>query len=189
LVRRALVIGISTGGPAALSEIVPRFPASFPAPILIVQHMPAMFTRLLAERLQSRSKLQVREAKDGDLVAPGRILIAPGDHHMRVKQLGNKMVTTLDQGAPENSCRPAADVLFRSASEVWGGAVVAAILTGMGQDGMKGTKALAELGAFVVAQDEASSVVWGMPGAVVGAGLAHVVAPLDTIVQEICKQF
>ena len=189
MLRRALVIGISTGGPAALSEIIPRFPASFPAPVLIVQHMPAMFTRLLAERLQLRSNLAVKEAQNGDLVTPGRILIAPGNLHLRVKNSGNRIVAALDQGPPENSCRPAADVLFRSAAEIWGGAVVAAILTGMGQDGLKGAKVLTELGAYVVAQDEASSVVWGMPGAVVGAGLAHSVASLDTIVAEICKQF
>lgn len=189
LVRRALVIGISTGGPAALSEIVPLFPADFSAPVLIVQHMPPMFTRLLAERLQTKSSLEVREAQENDAVMPGRILIAPGDRHLRVKNVGGKVVAALDQGPPENSCRPAADVLFRSAAEVWGGAVVAAILTGMGQDGLKGIKALADLGAYVVAQDEASSVVWGMPGAVVGAGLAHSVVSLGKIVEEIRKQF
>ena len=189
LARRALVIGISTGGPAALSEIVPRFPADFPAPVLIVQHMPAMFTRLLAERLQSRARLQVSEAQEGDQVMPGRILIAPGDRHLRVKTSGAKIVATLDQGPPENSCRPAADVLFRAAAGVWGGGVVAAVLTGMGQDGLKGAQVLAELGAHVVAQDQASSVVWGMPGAVVGAGLAHSVVGLDDMVDEICKQF
>jgi two-component system, chemotaxis family, protein-glutamate methylesterase/glutaminase len=189
LSRRALVIGISTGGPAALSEIIPKIPAAFPAPILIVQHMPAMFTRLLAERLQTRSKLQVREAQESDEVIPGRILIAPGDRHLRVKSIGGKIVAALDQGAPENSCRPAADVLFRSAAEIWGGGVVAALLTGMGQDGLKGTKVLFDLGAYVVAQDEASSVVWGMPGAVVGAGFAHSVVALNSIVEEICKQF
>ncbi len=189
LARRALVIGISTGGPAALSEIVPLFPANFPAPVLIVQHMPPMFTRLLAERLQTKASLEVREAQENDAVMPGRILIAPGDRHLRVKNVGGKIVAALDQGPPENSCRPAADVLFRSAAEAWGGAVVAAILTGMGQDGLKGIKTLSDLGAYVVAQDEASSVVWGMPGAVVGAGLAHSVVSLGKIVEEIRKQF
>lgn len=189
LVRRALVIGISTGGPMALGEIIPMFPANFSVPVLIVQHMPPMFTRLLAERLQTRSRLEVREAQQNDAVVAGRILIAPGDRHLRVRNAGGKIIATLDEGPPENSCRPAADVLFRSAAEVWGGAVVAAVLTGMGQDGLKGTRALAELGAYVVAQDEASSVVWGMPGAVVGAGLAHSVVSLDKIVEEIRKQF
>ena len=189
LARRALVIGISTGGPMALGEIIPMFPANFPAPVLIVQHMPPMFTRLLAERLQTKSNLEVREAQENDAVVPGRILIAPGGQHLRVKSKGGKVVATLDQEPPENSCRPAADVLFRSAAEVWGGAVVAAVLTGMGQDGLRGTRALAELGAYVVAQDEASSVIWGMPGAVVGAGLAHAVVSLDKIVEEIRKQF
>ncbi|MCC6537697.1 MAG: chemotaxis response regulator protein-glutamate methylesterase [Bryobacterales bacterium] len=189
LARRALVIGISTGGPAALSEIVPMFPSNFSAPILIVQHMPAMFTRLLAERLQTRTQLRVREAQRDDLVSPGQILIAPGDYHMRLQSQAGKVKVVLDQGPPENSCRPAADVLFRSAAEVWGGAVVAAVLTGMGQDGLKGVKTLSALGAYVIAQDEASSVVWGMPGAVATAGLAHSVVSLDKIVGEICKQF
>jgi two-component system, chemotaxis family, protein-glutamate methylesterase/glutaminase len=148
-----------------------------------------MFTRLLAERLQTRASMEVREAQENDAVVPGRILIAPGDRHLRVKSVGGKIVAALDQGPPENSCRPAVDVLFRSAAEVWGGAVVAAILTGMGQDGLKGIKALSDLGAYVVAQDEASSVVWGMPGAVVGAGLAHSVVSLGKIVEEIRKQF
>lgn len=189
LTRRALVLGISTGGPAALSEIVPMFPPTFSAPILIVQHMPAMFTRLLAERLQTRTKLRVREAQRNDPVLPGQILIAPGDYHMRLQSEAGKVKVVLDQGPAENSCRPAADVLFRSAAEVWGGAVVAAVLTGMGQDGLKGVKTLAALGAYVIAQDEQSSVVWGMPGAVATAGLAHAVVGLDKIVGEICKQF
>lgn len=190
LTRRALVVGISTGGPAALSEIVPHFPATFPAPILIVQHMPAVFTRLLAERLRQVSQLEVKEAQEGDAVMAGRILIAPGDRHLRVRKMpGGKVVAALDHGPAENACRPAADVLFRSAAEVWGGGVVAAILTGMGHDGLKGIQTLADLGAYVVAQDEASSVVWGMPGAVVSAGLAHSVVGLDGIVGEISKQF
>jgi two-component system chemotaxis response regulator CheB len=189
LTRRALVVGISTGGPAALSEIIPHFPANFPAPVLIVQHMPAVFTRLLAERLCLISQLEVREAQDGDIVAPGRILIAPGDRHLRVKKRGGTVVAALDHGPAENACRPAADVLFRSAADVWGGGVVAAILTGMGHDGLQGIRTLSDLGAYVVAQDEASSVVWGMPGAVVGAGLAHSVVSLGNIVDEIAKQF
>lgn len=190
LVRRALTIGISTGGPAALSEIIPQFPPTFSAPILIVQHMPPMFTKLLADRLQSRTKLQVHEASQDQAVLPGHIYIAPGDFHMRVATTGaNQIRIKLDKGPQENSCRPAADVLFRSAGEVWGGGLVAAILTGMGQDGLKGIQTLSQLGAFVVAQDEASSVVWGMPGAVVAAGLANSVVGLDRIVAEIRKQF
>ncbi len=189
LMRRAVVIGISTGGPAALAEIVPLFPPNMSVPILIVQHMPAMFTRLLAERLQTRTKLRVREAQRDDAVVAGQILIAPGDYHMRLRAEGSRVKIVLDQGPPENSCCPAADVLFRSAAEIWGGSVVAAVLTGMGQDGLKGVKTLSSLGAYVIAQDEQSSVVWGMPGAIATAGLAHAVVSLDKVVGEICKQF
>jgi two-component system chemotaxis response regulator CheB len=189
LARRALVIGVSTGGPAALTEVLPLFPASFPVPVLVVQHMPAMFTRLLAERLQLCSRLEVKEAQEGDPVVPGRVLIAPGNQHLRVRNKSGKIVASLDRGPAENECRPAVDVLFRSTAEIWGGAVVVAIMTGMGQDGLKGTRMLAELGAYVVAQDEATSVVWGMPGAVVTAGLAHSVVGLGKIADEICKQF
>lgn len=189
LARRAVVIGISTGGPAALSDIIPQFPPDFPAPILIVQHMPAMFTKLLADRLQTRTKLSVREASQDDAVLPGRILIAPGDFHMSVVKSANQIKVKLEKGPPENSCRPAVDVLFRSAAEVWGGGLVVAVLTGMGQDGLRGTKVLAPLGAYVIAQDEPSSVVWGMPGAIATAGLANAVVSLDRIVAEIRKQF
>ena len=188
LKRKILAIGVSTGGPNALSTLIPEFPADFPLPILIVQHMPPLFTRLLAERLQASTPLRVEEAAEGCTVCAGKILIAPGDYHMTVRNGGPQTVIALDQSAPENSCRPAVDVLFRSVAEVYGGAVVSAILTGMGQDGMRGTEALKAKGAYVIAQDEESSVVWGMPGAVVGAGLADRVAPLSRIVPEILTQ-
>ena len=187
LKRKVVAIGVSTGGPNALSTIIPEFPADFPLPILIVQHMPPLFTRLLAERLQASTPLHVEEATEGSAVTAGKILIAPGDYHMQVRNGGAQTVVTLDQSPPENSCRPAVDVLFRSVAEVYGGAAVSAILTGMGQDGLRGTEALKAKGAYVIAQDEASSVVWGMPGAVVGAGLADRVAPLSTIVPEILR--
>ncbi len=186
--RQAVVLGISTGGPTALAELIPMLPKDFRLPILIVQHMPPMFTRLLAERLQASCKLQVREATDGMPVAPGSILIAPGDHHMRVVRKGTSIVAALDQGPHENSCRPAADVLFRSAAEMYGGGCIAAVLTGMGQDGLRGTEVLRAKGAYVIAQDEQTSVVWGMPGFVVRAGLADAVLPLKAIVPEILKQ-
>jgi two-component system chemotaxis response regulator CheB len=188
LKRKVLAIGVSTGGPTALSKIIPEFPADFPLPILIVQHMPPLFTRLLAERLQSATRLEVEEAAEGSVVAAGKILIAPGDYHMQVRNGGAQTVITLDQSPPENSCRPAVDVLFRSVANVYGGSAVSAILTGMGQDGLRGIEALKAKGAYVIAQDEESSVVWGMPGAVVGAGLADCVAPLSTIVPEILHQ-
>lgn len=185
---KVLVIGVSTGGPAALGEIMPRFGAGFPLPILIVQHMPPMFTRLLAERLQASSKLKIEEAAQGARVEAGKVLIAAGDYHLRVRKEGELVRACLDQSTPENSCRPAVDVLFRSVSEVYGGAVLAVVLTGMGQDGMRGVQSLKALGAYVIAQDQASSVVWGMPGAVVGAGLADCVTPLDGVVPEILRQ-
>jgi two-component system chemotaxis response regulator CheB len=185
---RVVAIGVSTGGPTALGEIMPTFPADFPLPILIVQHMPPVFTRLLAERLQMTSKLKVEEAAEGSVVEPGKVLIAPGNYHMRVHKHGLINAVKLDQEPPENSCRPAVDVLFRSVEEVYGGAVISVILTGMGYDGMRGAEVLRAKGAYVIAQDEASSVVWGMPGGVVGAGLADSVVPLNQVVPEILKR-
>jgi two-component system chemotaxis response regulator CheB len=181
-------IGVSTGGPTALGAIVPTIPADFPLPILIVQHMPPMFTRLLAERLQASTKLKVEEAAEGALVEPGKILIAPGDYHMRVRKTGLKTIVTLDQEPPENSCRPAVDVLFRSVEETYGGAAISVVLTGMGYDGLRGVEVLKAHGAYVIAQDEASSVVWGMPGAVATAGLADAVLPLGGIVPELVNR-
>lgn len=185
---RAVAIGVSTGGPAALTALLPTLPESFPLPILVVQHMPPLFTRLLAERLNSICALNVAEAQDGDRVQPGRILIAPGDFHMKVIAGDAGPVVHLDQSAPQNSCRPAVDVLFTSISEVYGGAVLPVILTGMGQDGLRGSRILKAQGAALLAQDEASSVVWGMPGAVVNAGLASEVVPLDRMGNAILKR-
>lgn len=184
---QVVAIGVSTGGPNALSVVMPMFPADFPLPILIVQHMPPLFTRFLAERLSALSRLRVEEAAEGSLVQPGKVLVAPGDYHMRLAKNDGKIAVKLDQGPPENSCRPSVDVLFRSVEEVYGGAVVSVILTGMGQDGLRGAEILKASGAWVIAQDEASSVVWGMPGAVVEAGLADRVVPLEQVAPEIIK--
>ncbi len=185
---KVVVIGVSTGGPTALGQIVPQFPAGFSLPVLIVQHMPPLFTRLLAERLQANSALKIEEASDGALVEAGKVLIAPGDYHMRVARKGTQTVVTLDQGPPENSCRPAVDVLFRSVEEVYGGAAIAAVLTGMGYDGSRGASVLKAAGAYVIAQNEATSVVWGMPGAVVHAGLADAVVPLDDVLPTMLRR-
>ena len=174
-------IGISTGGPVALGQILPQFPAGFPVPILIVQHMPPMFTQLLAERLNATCALQVKEAQEGDIVEPGRILIAPGNFHMSVARSSGVLRIRLDQSAPQNSCRPAADVLFSSLAQTCGKGVLAAVLTGMGEDGSRGAGLIRAAGGTVIAQDEATSVVWGMPGAVVRSGLAHTVLPLQEI--------
>jgi len=184
---RVLAIGVSTGGPTALGALLPKLPSGFPLPVLVVQHMPPLFTRLLAERLHASCPLAVEEAAAGAPVVPGRILIAPGDFHMRVAAANGKVQVCLDQSPPENSCRPAVDALFASLGEVYGGAVLAVILTGMGQDGLRGVQILKARGARVLAQDEASSVVWGMPGAVVNAGLADRVLPLDQVAPEILR--
>jgi two-component system chemotaxis response regulator CheB len=184
---KVVVIGVSTGGPTALGAIMPGFPSGFSLPILVVQHMPPLFTRLLAERLNSTCQLPVGEATQGEMVVPGRILIAPGDFHMKLASNGDCVHISLDQSPRQNSCRPAVDALFTSAGEVYGGAALAVILTGMGQDGLHGAEILKAQGASILAQDEASSVVWGMPGAVVNGGLADRVLPLDEVVPEILR--
>jgi two-component system chemotaxis response regulator CheB len=186
--RRLLAIGVSTGGPTALSVLIPMLPADFPAPVLIVQHMPPVFTRLLAERLQKQSRLRIEEAEPGALVEPGKILIAPGDFHMYVEKQGSLFRIVLDQSTPLNSCRPSVDALFNSVATAYGAAAVGVILTGMGQDGMRGAERLKHAGGYVIAQDEASSVVWGMPGFVARAGIADAVVPLTDVVPQILKQ-
>ncbi len=186
--RKVVAIGISTGGPSALGEIIPQFPQNFSVPIVIVQHMPPVFTRLLAERLQAKSKLQVAEAVEGMPVEAGRVLVAAGNYHLRLVRDGGKVHATLDQGPPENSCRPAVDVLFRSVSEVYGGHSVGVVLTGMGQDGLRGAEQMKAQGAYIIAQDSDSSVVWGMPGAVATAGLADSILSLKSVVPEILRQ-
>jgi len=177
---QVVAIGVSTGGPTALGEILPQLPAEFPLPVLIVQHMPSLFTRLLSERLQTSAKVKVVEASAGMEVQPGCVYIALGDYHMRLQKSGGKTIVTLDQGPRENSCRPSVDVMFRAAEEIYGGAVISVMLTGMGYDGLRG--------AYLIAQDEPSSVVWGMPGSVASTGLADAVLPLRDVVPEILRR-
>ncbi len=189
-VPAAVVIGVSTGGPAALDIVLPALPAGFPLPVLIVQHMPELFTRQLAERLNGRCALRVQEAEEGMAVRGGNIYIARGNWHMKlIRPAVHGMAPTLhlDQAPPENHCRPAVDALFRSAANVYGGSVLAVMLTGMGHDGADGTRTLRNLGAMVISQDEATSAVWGMPGSVVQAGLADQVLPLPAIAGEIAR--
>jgi two-component system chemotaxis response regulator CheB len=181
-------IGISTGGPNALAELIPSIPADFPVPIVIVQHMPPLFTKLLADRLDGKAPLQVKEGVAGDRVVPGMVFIAPGNHHMVVERNGAGYALGINQGLSENSCRPAVDVLFRSISDCFGAAVLAVIMTGMGQDGLRGCELIRERGGHVLAQDEKSSVVWGMPGYVVDAGLANDVLPLDRLASAIVRR-
>ncbi len=185
---KVVVIGVSTGGPAALGSILPHLMAGFPLPVLVVQHMPPLFTRFLADRLHASCPLSVEEARQGDLVVAGKILIAPGDFHLKVAARGSEVHVQLDRSPLLNFCRPAVDALFSSIAEVYGGAVVAVILTGMGHDGLRGAEVLRAQGASILVQDEASSVVWGMPGAVATAGLADRVLPLDQIVPEILRR-
>ncbi len=184
----AIVVGVSTGGPNALAELLPRLPADLGVPVLVVQHMPPMFTRLLAERLDPHSALSVREAADGELVCAGDVLVAPGDHHLEVHRRGQGVVTRLTQSPPENSCRPAVDVLFRTAAAAFGAGTLGIVLTGMGYDGRQGAEHVVDAGGRVVAQDQATSVVWGMPGAVVAAGSAEAVVPLPAMSAEIVRR-
>lgn len=184
-VPEVVAIGVSTGGPNALADIIPKLPADFPVPIVIVQHMPPMFTKFLADRLNAQSTLEVREAAGAEVLTPGTVLIAPGDHHMVLRRQGTRIVTVLNQDPPENSCRPAVDPLFRSVQAVYRQHVLAVVLTGMGQDGLHGCEAIKQGGGVVLAQDEATSVVWGMPGFVARAGLADRVLPLSQIAPEL----
>jgi two-component system chemotaxis response regulator CheB len=189
-VPTVVAIGVSTGGPAALDVLLPMLPASFALPVLIVQHMPELFTRLFAERLNGRCNLRVREASEADPVCPGAIYIARGNWHLEAQaaSIPNAPPTLrLSQGPLENHCRPSVDVLFRSVASVYGSGVLAVVLTGMGSDGLLGCRIVREQGGSVLAQDESSSTVWGMPGAVTGAGLAHKVLPLRAIAPEILR--
>ena len=185
---KIVTIGVSTGGPDALARLLPAFPANFPLPVVIAQHMPAIFTMLLAKRLATKCAMPVRECQPGDLLGPSCVWIAPGDYHMIVQQDENRMRLATHQGPRENFCRPSVDVLFRSVAAVYGANALGVILTGMGQDGLKGCEALCAAGASVIVQDEASSVVWGMPGFVARAGLAEKILPLDQIGGEIVRR-
>ena len=183
-----LAIGASTGGPNALAEVLSALPTAFPIPVLITQHMPPMFTRMLADRLTTISPFKAKEAENGDVPQPGYVYVAPGDHHLVVVRDGTRLVLRLNQDPPECSCRPSVDVMFRSIAETYGGRVLATILTGMGQDGLRGCEALAAKGAQILAQDEQTSVVWGMPGYVAHAGLADAVLPIREIAAEITRR-
>lgn len=180
-----VAIAASTGGPDALATVFAALPASLAAGVVVVQHMPPTFTRMLAERFDASCPLGFAEARTGDRVVPGRVLIAPGDHHMRVVREAGELRVVLDRGAPVHSCRPAADVLFASVAEVVGPRTLAVVLTGMGQDGLAGCRAIHARGGAVIAQDEATSVVWGMPGLVARAGLGARVLPLPDIARAI----
>jgi two-component system chemotaxis response regulator CheB len=176
-----VVIGISTGGPNALMQLLPELPADFPVPIVVVQHMPPMFTKFLAERLEKVCKLKVRETAEGDKIEAGTIWIAPGDYHLELAREHHQVVARLNQGPLENSCRPAVDPTFRSAVECYGSRVLGVVMTGMGHDGLQGSRCIYDGGGQILAQDEKTSVVWGMPRFVVEEGLPDEVLPLNRI--------
>lgn len=178
---RCLLVGASTGGPRAVGEVLESIGAATlrRVPILIVQHMPPVFTAVFAEHLGARIGLPAAEAKHGEPVRPGVVYVAPGGRHMGLSGSAAEAVIQLNDGPPVNFCRPAVDVMFRDAAEVYGAATLSVVLTGMGSDGTKGAKALVDAGGIMLAQDEASSTVWGMPGSLVRAGYAHDILPLS----------
>ena len=178
-------MGVSTGGPNALQEVIPRLPKNLQVPVLLVQHMPPLFTKLLAERLNAHSQIPVLEAVEGQDILPGHIYIAPGGFHMEAKRVIGRTFITLHEGPLENNCRPAVDVLFRSVARIYRRDALAVILTGMGQDGLIGCQHIKEAGGTVIAQERPGCAVWGMPGAVVDAGLASSVLSLEGIAKEI----
>jgi two-component system chemotaxis response regulator CheB len=187
---RVLVIGSSTGGPQALMTLVTELgPVIDRFPVLITQHMPPTFTTILAEHLARSSRRPAHEAIDGEIVKAGQIYLAPGGRHMRVVRHGVDAVIALDDGPPVNFCKPAVDPLFASAIDVWQGGVLAVVLTGMGSDGMRGGKEIVAAGGSVIAQDEATSVVWGMPGAAANAGICAAVLPLLQIAPKLVRLF
>jgi two-component system, chemotaxis family, protein-glutamate methylesterase/glutaminase len=186
----ALLIGSSTGGPQALMALVTELgPVIDRFPVLITQHMPPTFTTILAEHLARSSHRPAHEGVNGEIVKAGQIYLAPGGRHMRVARHGGDVVIALDDGPPVNFCKPAVDPMFTSAIDVWQGGVLAVVLTGMGSDGMRGGKEIVAAGGSVIAQDEASSVVWGMPGAVANAGICAAILPLNQIAPKLVRLF
>jgi two-component system, chemotaxis family, protein-glutamate methylesterase/glutaminase len=187
---RVLVVGSSTGGPQALMTLVTELgPVIDRCPVLITQHMPPTFTTILAEHLARSSRRPAHEGIEGESVRPGQIYLAPGGRHMRVVRRGAETVIALDDGPPVNYCKPAVDPLFTSAIDVWQGGVLAVILTGMGSDGMRGGKEIVAAGGSVIAQDEATSVVWGMPGAAANAGICAAILPINQIAPKVVRVF
>lgn len=185
---RIVCIGASTGGPNALATVLKGLPSSFELPILIVQHMPPVFTKALADRFHAAGPLPCVEARDGQAVQGGCIYIAPGGKHMELRSDRTRLWLVTNEAPPENSCRPAVDVLFRSVAQDFGGSTLAVVLTGMGQDGLRGCQLIHERHGTVIAQDEATSVVWGMPGHVAHAGVADAIVPIEQVSLEIVRR-
>jgi len=185
--KEVVAIGISTGGPNALSVMMPMIPADINVPILIVQHMPPKFTRTLGDSLNAKCKIRVKEAEDGDRLEPGLALIAPGGKHMIVEKKSFDTVVKIIDGEPVNNCKPSADVLFYSVDKMYGDRAIAVIMTGMGSDGTKALRDMRKSGAYIIAQDEKTCVVFGMPRAPVEEGLVDIISPLEDIADEITK--
>ena len=184
------MIGASTGGPQALTALVGQLgPVIERAPVLITQHMPPTFTTILAEHLSRAANCPAREAEDGEAITPGRIYLAPGGRHMTVGKKERRAVIALDDGPLVNFCRPAVDPMFTSGAKVWGAGLLALVLTGMGTDGTNGAQDVIAAGGSVIAQDEATSVVWGMPGAAANAGVCSAVLALDEIGPKVVRLF
>lgn len=182
-IPEVIAVGSSTGGPDALDDLIPNLPTSFSPAVLVTQHMPAAFIPILAKRLDRHSKLDVRQAVDGDKLYPGLVLLAPGDYHMEVSE--DELTVRLHQGPPEHSCRPSVDVLFRSVAKVFGRRSTGVVLTGMGRDGVDGARAMRGSGAQVLIQDEETSVVWGMPGIIAREGFATFTGSIPAITQKL----
>ena len=188
----ALGIGVSTGGPNALGELIPALPADFPLPILLVQHMLPGFTASLAEHLSRRSRLRVREGREGEPIEAGSVYLAPGGRHMVVRRrpgsesVPEGLIVGLNEHPPENSCRPSVDVLFRSMAAQYGGNLLALVMTGMGSDGCEGVRAMKRRGCYCLSQSEESCVVYGMPAAVDEAGLSDERVPLERLAARLC---
>jgi two-component system, chemotaxis family, protein-glutamate methylesterase/glutaminase len=182
---RLLAVGSSTGGPQALFTLVQGLGKTLNVPVVMTQHMPATFTAILADHISKLGGLPCAEAKDGEILAPGRMYLAPGDRHLLIHAARNGLQARLSSDPPENFCRPSVDPMLRSAAAACGGRVLVAVLTGMGQDGLAGTRRVIDAGGCAVAQDQATSVVWGMPGAVAQAGLCHAVLPLPRIAPKL----
>jgi two-component system, chemotaxis family, protein-glutamate methylesterase/glutaminase len=182
---RVLAVGSSTGGPQALAAVFEKLPATLGIPVVVVQHMPPTFTRILAERIQGLSDWKCHEAEDGEALRSDTILIAPGGYHMVLAKDGTNVVAKLNQDPAENFCRPAVDPLFRSVADIYGPAAMGVVLTGMGHDGRDGGRMIVDKGGTIYAQDEESSIVWGMPGAVAIAGICSKVIPLDNVANEV----
>lgn len=184
-----LAIGVSTGGPEALNRLIPSLPKNLPVPLVMVQHMPPKFTQSLADSLNRKSQVNVVEASEGETLYPGTVYIAPGGKHMTVREHDDKIIVGINDGPPENSCKPAVDVLFRSVAATYGKkGILAIILTGMGSDGEKGIRTIKRKGSYCITQSEQSCVVYGMPRAVDLAGLSNISLPIDEIKNEICKK-